>query len=127
MSKEETIRNYMEKLDLSFQEALSLWEDEQKDNLPELTPKQKAVAKEMAQADRKKESTTRKRERKPDDDKRLIIDFLNSGLIDFCHDFDENCINDNVIVTNPEREIEFFFKGNHYRLTLSKPRKEKSA
>ena len=92
MSKEETIRNYMEKLDLSFQEALSLWEDEQKDNLPELTPKQKAVAKEMAQADRKKESTTRKRERKPDDDKRLIIDFLNSGLIDFCHDFDENCI-----------------------------------
>ena len=127
MSKEETIRNYMEKLDLSFQEALSLWEDEQKDNLPELTPKQKAVAKEMAQADRKKESTTRKRERKPDDDKRLIIDFLNSGLIDFCHDFDENCIDDNVIVTNPEREIEFFFKGNHYRLTLSKPRKEKSA
>ena len=127
MSKEETIRNYMEKLDLSFQEALSLWEDEQKDNLPELTPKQKAVAKEMAQADRKKESTPRKRERKPDDDKRLIIDFLNSGLIDFCHDFDENCIDDNVIVTNPEREIEFFFKGNHYRLTLSKPRKEKSA
>ena len=127
MSKEETIKKYMEKLDLSFQEALSLWEDEQKDNLPELTPKQKAVAKEMAQADRKKESTTRKRERKPDDDKRLIIDFLNSGLIDFCHDFDENCIDDNVIVTNPEREIEFFFKGNHYRLTLSKPRKEKSA
>lgn len=127
MSKEETIKKYMEKLDLSFQEALSLWEDEQKDNLPELTPEQKAVAKEMAQADRKKESTPRKRERKPDDDKRLIIDFLNSGLIDFCHDFDENCIDDNVIVTNPEREIEFFFKGNHYRLTLSKPRKEKSA
>ena len=127
MSKEETIKKYMEKLDLSFQEALSLWEDEQKDNLPELTPEQKAVAKEMAQADRKKESTPRKRERKPDDDKRLIIDFLNSGLIDFCHDFDENCIDDNVIVTNPEREIEFFFKGNQYRLTLSKPRKEKSA
>ena len=127
MSKEETIKKYMEKLDLSFQEALSLWEDEQEDNLPELTPEQQAVAKEMAQADRKKESTPRKRERKPDDDKRLIIDFLNSGLIDFCHDFDENCIDDNVIVTNPEREIEFFFKGNHYRLTLSKPRKEKSA
>ena len=127
MSKEETIKKYMEKLDLSFQEALSLWEDEQEDNLPELTPEQQAVAKEMAQADRKKESTPRKRERKPDDDKRLIIDFLNSGLIDFCHDFDENCIDDNVIVTNPEREIEFFFKGNPYRLTLSKPRKEKSA
>lgn len=127
MSKEETIKKYMEKLDLSFEEALSLWEDEQEDNLPDLTPEQKAMAKEMAQADRKKETTPRKRERKPDDDKRLIIDFLNSGLIDFCHDFDENCIDDDVIVTNPEREIEFTFKGNRYRLTLSKPRKEKSA
>lgn len=127
MSKDETIKKYMEKLHLSFEEALSLWEDEQEDNLPDLTPEQQAVAKEMAQADRKKETTPRKRERKPDDDKRLIINFLNSGLVDFCHDFDENCIDDDVIVTNPEREIEFTFKGNRYRLTLSKPRKEKSA
>lgn len=125
--KEKTIQLYMSKLDLSREEAEQMWLDEQEDNLPELTPEQKAVAKEMAQADRKKETTPRKRERKPDDDKRLIIDFLNSGLIDFCHDFDENCIDDDVIVTNPEREVEFTFKGNRYRLTLSKPRKEKSA
>lgn len=125
--KEKTIQLYMSKLDLSREEAEQMWLDEQEDNLPELTPEQQAVAKEMAQADRKKETAPRKRERKPDDDKRLIIDFLNSGLIDFCHDFDENCIDDDVIVTNPEREIEFTFKGNLYRLTLSKPRKEKSA
>jgi predicted RNA-binding protein Jag len=118
MSKEETIRNYMEKLDLSFQEALSLWEDEQEDNLPELTPEQKAVAKEMAQADRKKESTPRKRERKPDDDKRELIKIFEQLLDGVA---DEVCK-----VTNPEREIEFNYNGNRYRLTLSKPRKEKS-
>ena len=124
MSKEETIRNYMEKLDLSFQEALSLWEDEQEDNLPELTPEQQAVAKEMAQADRKKETTPRKRERKPDNDKRLLISVLHGFLHDFLSASQDHL---HCEMTNPEREIEFTFKGNQYRLTLSKPRKEKSA
>lgn len=124
MSKEETIRNYMEKLDLSFQEALSLWEDEQEDNLPELTPEQQAVAKEMAQADRKKETAPRKRERKPDNDKRLLVSVLHGFLHDFLFASQDHL---HCEMTNPEREIEFTFKGNLYRLTLSKPRKEKSA
>ena len=119
MSKDETIKKYMEKLDLSFEEALSLWEDEQEDNLPELTPEQKAVAKEMAQADRKKETAPRKRERKPDEDKAGLIYYLAFHLADG--------LAENVNTTNPEREIEFDYHGNHYRLTLSKPRKEKSA
>ena len=119
MNKEETIRNYMEKLDLSFEEALSLWEDEQEDNLPDLTPEQQAVAKEMAQADRKKETTPRKRERKADADKRFLIETLATCL------FVENA--ENIDRINPEREIEFEYNGNRYRLTLSKPRKEKSA
>lgn len=124
MSKEETIKKYMEKLDLSFQEALSLWEDEQEDNLPELTPEQQAVAKEMAQADRKKETAPRKRERKPDNDKRLLISVLHGFLYDFLFASQDHL---HCEMTNPEREIEFTFKGNQYRLTLSKPRKEKSA
>lgn len=124
MSKEETIKKYMEKLDLSFEEALSLWEDEQEDNLPELTPEQKAVAKEMAQADRKKESTPRKRERKPDNDKRLLVSVLHGFLHDFLFASQDHL---HCEMTNPEREIEFTFRGNLYRLTLSKPRKEKSA
>lgn len=116
MNKEQAIRNYMEKLDLSFEEALALWEDEQEDNLPDLTPEQKAVVKEMTQADRKKENTPRKRERKPDAAKRQLIDLLVAT------------INDNVSeanIINPEREIEFHYCGERYRLTLSKPRKEK--
>ncbi len=116
MSKDETIKKYMEKLDLSFEEALSLWEDEQEDNLPDLTSEQQAVAKEMAQADRKKETAPRKRERKPDKDKRDLIAFFVDYLMD-----------NQVKVINPERELEFIYNDVKYRLTLSKPRKEKSA
>ena len=116
--KEKTIQLYMSKLDLSREEAEQMWQDEQEDNLPDLTAEQKAVAKEMAQADRKKESAPRKRERKPDDDKRELIKKLKE-LLDSTAD--EVCK-----VTNPEREIEFNYNNNRYRLTLSKPRKEKN-
>lgn len=122
--KEKTIQLYMSKLDLSREEAEQMWLDEQEDNLPELTPEQKAVAKEMAQADRKKESTPRKRERKPDNDKRLLVSVLHGFLHDFLFASQDHL---HCEMTNPEREIEFTFKGNLYRLTLSKPRKEKSA
>ena len=116
--KEKTIQLYMSKLDLSREEAEQMWQDEQEDNLPDLTAEQKAVAKEMAQAERKKEITPRKRERKPDDDKRELIKKLKE-LLDSTAD--EVCK-----VTNPEREIEFNYNNNRYRLTLSKPRKEKN-
>ena len=116
--KEKAIQLYMSKLDLSREEAEQMWQDEQEDNLPDLTAEQKAVAKEMAQADRKKESTPRKRERKPDDDKRELIKKLKELLDSVA---DEVCK-----VTNPEREIEFNYNNNRYRLTLSKPRKEKN-
>lgn len=114
--KEKTIQLYMKKLDLSHEEAEQMWLDEQEDNLPELTAEQKQVAKEMAQADRKVETTPRKRERKPDADKRTLI----SVLADFLR-YNAASVN----VTNAEREIEFDFGGNHYKLTLSKPRGKK--
>ena len=95
-----------------------MWQDEQEDNLPDLTAEQKAVAKEMAQADRKKESTPRKRERKHDDDKRELIKKLKELLDSVADEVGK--------VTNPEREIEFNYNNNRYRLTLSKPRKEKN-
>lgn len=114
--KEKTIQLYMNKLDLSREEAEQMWLDEQEDNLPELTAEQKRVAKEMAQADRKVETAPRKRERKPDEDKRAIV----AALADFLR-YNAASVN----VTNAEREIEFDFGGNHYKLTLSKPRGKK--
>lgn len=118
--KEKTIQNYMSKLNLTHEEAEQLWLDEQDDNLPELTAEQKAVEKEMMRADRKKEVAPRKRERKPDADKRLLIAALVDCLLEASPDEMEN-----VTIINPEREIEFRYCGNRYRLTLSKPRKEK--
>ena len=120
--KEKTIQLYMSKLDLSREEAEQMWLDEQEDNLPDLTPEQQAVAKGMAQADRKKETTPRKRERKPDENKRLLINALVDCLLEASPDEMED-----VSIINPEREIEFRYCGDRYRLTLSKPRKEKSA
>ena len=118
--KEKTIQLYMKKLDLSREEAEQMWQDEQEDNLPELTAEQKAVAKEMAQADRKKETTPRKRERKPDENKRLLINALVDCLLEASPDEMED-----VSIINPEREIEFRYCGDRYRLTLSKPRVKK--
>lgn len=54
---EEKIKLYMKNLDISREEAIELIKDEQEDNLPDLTTEQKAVVKEMTQADRKKERT----------------------------------------------------------------------
>lgn len=113
MNKEQTIQHYMKKLGIDHDEAEQMWLDEQEDNLPELTEEQKAVEKEMMRADRKKETTPRKRERKADEDKRFLINKINDALHLYA------CAS----VVNPEREIEIIYKGNRYRLTLAKPRK----
>lgn len=123
--KERTIALYQTKLGLSYADAEQLWKDEQEDNLPELTADQKKVEKEMRQADRKVETAKRVRERKPDIDKRFLMDALAYALVaEEVLEGDPVCATD-VRITNIERELEFTYNGNMYRLTLSKPRKEK--
>ena len=116
---------YMRNLNLSREEAIALMRDEEEDNLPELTNEQRKVEKEMRQADRKKETAPRKRERKPDNDKRFLIDTFVWALTTDEETNGDNVNAGNVIITKPEREIEFDYNGNHYRLVLMKPRKEK--
>lgn len=116
---------YMKKLGISKEEAEQMYQDEMEDNLPELTSEQKKVEKEMRQADRKKENVPRKRERKPDNDKRFLIDAFVWALTTDEETNGDNVNAENVVITNPEREIEFDYNGSHYRLTLAKPRKEK--
>ena len=115
MFEEKEIQKMMDKLDLTREEAIQLLRDDADDVSMELTADQKAVEKEMRQADRKKESTPRKRERKPDESKRAILQQIIVAL--------EKDVE--ITINNPEREIEFTFLGERYRLTLSKPRKEK--
>lgn len=119
---EQKIALYMKNLDLTREEAIELIKDEEEDNLPDLTEEQKKVAKEMAQADRKKEATPRKRERKIDNDKRFLINTFVWALT--TDEREDNSVNANAVtITNPEREIEFTYNGAKYRLTLAKPRK----
>lgn len=123
--KELTIQKYMEKLGLTLEEAEELYADEQADNLPELSAEQKSVVREMTQADRKKETVPRKRTRKIDKDKRLLILRLSDFLVDFILDdnLDLEVEQHGVKIVNPERQIDFSFHGENYRLVLSKPRK----
>ena len=113
---EEKIAHYMKMLGLSYEEAKQLYLDDEADVSVELSNEQKAVVKEMTQADRKIETKPRKREHKPDNDKREIIQTLDDALCDLA---------DNVIVINPERELQIEFNGALYKITLSKPRGEK--
>lgn len=57
----------------------------------------------------------RTRERKPNEDKRLIVDCLKDTLADF----------DNCEVINPERQIDFHLNGVHYSVTLTAHRPPK--
>ena len=119
------IKLMMKNLKLTREEAIQLIQDDENDVSVDLTEEQKKVVKKMSQGDRKKETAPRKRERKPDLDKRTLIDFFNSSLIDFLHESDFDSLDDNVFIINPEREIEFTFKNVKYRLTLMKPREKK--
>ena len=113
------VRDLMKKLDLTREEAIHLINDDENDITTELTPEQAKVEKEMRQADRKKETAPRKRERKIDQDKRYLIDAMEEMLVY------SDVQAENVVVTNPEREIIFDFKGEKYQLTLVRKRKEK--
>lgn len=64
-----------------------------------------------------KERKPTKREKKPDVDKREIIQTLDDALCDLVDDVHE--------VVNPEREIQFTFNGSEYSVTLTKHRPKK--
>lgn len=88
------------------------------EKLFELPPELEAGAKKARRADRKKVENV-KREKKVDNDKRELIQYLESSLEDAYPDLDLG----NITITNPEREMEFTYNGIKYRLTLMRPRK----
>lgn len=112
------------KLKISVAEAKKLIEFDKKidrgEKLFELSADQKEAVKSMTRADSKPHGT-HNRERKPDEDKRWLIQFLATALEDADCDLDTNL--DNISITNPERKLEFVYNGRKYRLTLACPRK----
>ena len=111
-------------LKISIPEAKQVLEMDKRidrgEKLFELPPELEAGAKKARRADRKKVENV-KRERKPDEDKRELIQYLESKLED-AHHYDMDL--GNITITNPEREMEFTYNGIKYRLTLMRPRKQ---
>ena len=89
------------------------------EKLFELPLELEAGAKKARRADRKKVENV-KREKKVDNDKRELIQYLEDKLED-AHHYDMDL--GNITITNPDREMEFTYNGIKYRLTLMRPRK----
>lgn len=113
---EERIALYMKNLGISREEAIALIADDANDISVELSKSQVEVVKEMTRTTGDKDK--RKSTRKPDENKRFLIRILETAI-------GYNPQVSNFELLNPEREIQFEFRGALYRLTLAKPRKEK--
>lgn len=120
---DEWLDKYIDKHGCSLKDAECAWWDAQIDKgnpTPyDLTPEQE---KESRKANRPRATKSvdaygkeRKRERKPNEDKRLLIDCLRDALQDF----------DDCEVVNPERQVDFTLNGVHYSVTLTAHRKPK--
>lgn len=87
----------------------------------DLSPEQEQEAKKMRQADREKKPfipDLKKRERKPNEPKRELIQTITDALIE------QGMIDDSSLhIENVERQIDFAYNGVRYRIVLSAPRK----
>ena len=126
MPDEKWIKSTMKALDLTREEAIEMWMDDHdidqgKAKDFDLDPEKQKIVKEMTKAGGKaRAKETKPRERKPNDEKRTIIQDLNDFLVNNC----QNYIN-SVEIANIEREITFKIGENDYSLTLTCHRKPK--
>lgn len=128
MTKEQQIQSYMEKLQISREEAEQLWEDDQEDYIGEEGEEMTAKAKEIRRYEQSAEKKARKpREKKIDAEKVAIIHYLVDRMESrhCCVDEDDDWDFDNICIPNEQKEITFRVGGNEYSLTLTKHRPPK--
>lgn len=122
---EKWIEKQMKLLDLTREEAIQLWNDDHdidqgKPKDFDLTKEQEKESKKARNAGKRKANYSlegqKKRERKPNEEKRDVIKTFFETAQDFY---------DNVTVENVERQIDFYIGENHYSLTLTCHRKPK--
>lgn len=84
-----------------------------------MTVEQKKVSKEMRSTGTKTKTVYNftKRERKPNDDKREIMEKLKLGITLL-----SGAVSPTIEVLNPERELSFYFNGKPYKITLTATR-----
>lgn len=118
---EKEILHAMKTLDLTREEAIEmLQEDAEIDRGADphpLTPEQEKASKAARIVSTGPRTAPVKRERKPNEDKRELIAAIEEMLTYSDIQAEE------VTITNPERQIDFEFRGNRYRVVLSAPRK----
>jgi len=110
----EQIDRLMQTLNITEEEARQMIADDEAidhgaDLFP-LTPEQEKASK-QARTTGTRAYTFTQRERKPDTDKRKLIEWLAEWLADT-----------DPTITNPERQIDFTYNGRHFRIVLSAPR-----
>lgn len=141
MTKEQFIENYLDKYEREHpderidyealrEQADCEWYDNEVDHGTAteyaLTPEQEAVSKDL----RKGRAVDaygkeRKRERKANPDKQDIMSALYDGLLSYLTDENRKAI-DHVDMTNPERQLDFNWKGVSYSITLTAHRPKKA-
>lgn len=120
--KEKQIAKYMESLEISYQEAEQLWEDDQEDYIgedgEEMTEKAKKVMRTIHQAEsgngRKGKTVERVRAENPI--KRKIISEIQNLLLEKYGKSE---------ITNPEKYISFQIGDDMYEVNLIQKRKPK--
>lgn len=127
---EATIKMWMTTEGMTREFAEASWIEEQEDADPELLKEMEKKAKDSGATKVKAKRAPnyslegqKKRERKPNEEKREIISFLAHSLGE-CDKFDENFA-ETVETVNIERQIDFKIGENHYSITLTCHRKPK--
>jgi len=117
------IANLMKTLEISRDEALELIaEDQEIDRMKpsevdsDLTQEQRQAVKKMKNAGVRKPTVYKHdtRPRKADQEKKELVEYLAAAL---------KMLDCEMTVTNPERQLDFEFKGRKMRVVLSAPRK----
>lgn len=126
---EAEIKRMMDTLKISREEAIDLIKDDEAidkgEKLFELTPEQKKNAKAATiTTSAKPVRKNVKRERKPDEVKREIIETIAQNIDRCCFGEDLHTV-ENVSIPKPEKEITFTVNGEEYSITLTKHRPKK--
>jgi len=118
MTKKEEIKNYMEKLNISEEEAIQLWNDDHENafipEVEEMTKKAKQV-KRYEHSFEKRKATPK--ERKVDEEKKVILDLLSSAF--------QNKYPNTPIKVHNELEFSFNLDDTDYTVRIIKHRKKK--
>ena len=112
--KEKAIKNYMEKLKISREDAEQLWEDDQADYIGEEGEKMTENAKELRRYEKGKSSRKKMvKERKVDTIKKHLFDLVINGIAEEVKQIERH----------NEVSIAFVYNNENYSLKLTRHRK----